>query len=40
MYAVNNLQLEGLELAWSTELGEKGEDCRPGQPTIVFRYTL
>merc|ERR1719391_956034 len=35
-YIVNTLQLEGLNLAWSTELGEKGEDCRPGQPLIAF----
>ncbi len=35
---MNNLQLEGLDLAWSTDLGEKGEDCRPGMPFIVFRY--
>jgi hypothetical protein len=35
---VNNLQLEGIDLAWSTDLGEKGEDIRPGMPLITFRY--
>ena len=36
-YIVNSLQLEGCQLSWSTELGEKGEDCKPGQPLIAFR---
>jgi len=36
-YIANTLGLEGCSLAWSTELGEKGEDCRPGQPLITFR---
>ena len=37
-YLVSSLQLEGCDLDWSTSLGEKGEDCRPGQPLISFRY--
>eukprot|EP00088_Acartia_fossae_P002624 TRINITY_DN1108_c1_g1_i3.p1 TRINITY_DN1108_c1_g1~~TRINITY_DN1108_c1_g1_i3.p1 ORF type:complete len:1178 (+),score=353.43 TRINITY_DN1108_c1_g1_i3:49-3582(+) len=36
-YILSSLQLEGCDLAPSSELGEKGEDCRPGQPQIVFR---
>lgn len=36
-YIVTNLGLEGLDLALSSELGEKGEDCRPGAPIISFR---
>ena len=36
-YIANTLGLEGCSLAWSTDLGEKGEDCRPGQPLITFR---
>ena len=39
-YIVNTLQLEDLNLAASSELGEKGEDCRPGQPLISFRYEI
>ena len=36
-YISSSLDLEGVALAWSTELGEKGEDCRPGAPFITFR---
>ena len=36
-YISSSLDLEGVDLAWSTELGEKGEDCRPGAPFIAFR---
>lgn len=36
-YLVSSLQLEGCTLDWSTSLGEKGEDCKPGQPLITFR---
>ena len=36
-YLSSSLDLEGVSLAWSTELGEKGEDCRPGAPFIAFR---
>jgi len=36
-YIVSSLQLEGCDLAWSTDMGEKGEDCKPGQPLITFR---
>merc|ERR1712226_143125 len=32
----STLDLEGVALAWSTDLGEKGEDCRPGAPFITF----
>jgi leucyl-tRNA synthetase len=31
------LDLEAVGLAWSDELGEKGEDCRPGAPLVAFR---
>jgi len=36
-YIVTSLGLEGVDLALSSELGEKGEDCRPGAPIIQFR---
>jgi len=36
-YIVTSLGLEGVDLALSSDLGEKGEDCRPGAPIIQFR---
>ena len=36
-YITNTLQLEGVSIAPSSDLGEKGEDCRPGLPLIFFR---
>jgi len=36
-YIASSLQLEGCDFQPSTELGERGDDCRPGQPIIVFR---
>jgi len=36
-YIVTTLGLEGVDLALSSDLGEKGEDCRPGAPIIAFR---
>jgi len=36
-YLVTSLDLEGLDLAWASDLGEKGEDIKPGTPFIVFR---
>merc|ERR1740128_93764 len=36
-YITTTLGLEGVNLALSSELGEKGEDCRPGAPIIAFR---
>jgi len=35
-YITSSLDLEGVTLAWSTDLGEKGEECRPGAPYIAF----
>jgi len=35
-YITTSLDLEGVSLAWSTDLGEKGEECRPGAPYIAF----
>jgi len=35
-YITSTLDLEGVSLAWSTDLGEKGEECRPGVPYIAF----
>ena len=31
------LLLQGVALAYSSELGEKGDDCKPGTPFSVFR---
>jgi len=36
-YIQSTLGLEGVDLGLSSDLGEKGEDCRPGEPIIVFR---
>eukprot|EP00092_Neocalanus_flemingeri_P105682 GFUD01135485.1.p1 GENE.GFUD01135485.1~~GFUD01135485.1.p1 ORF type:complete len:1177 (+),score=443.87 GFUD01135485.1:130-3660(+) len=36
-YIVTSLGLEGVDLALSSELGEKGEECRPGAPIVSFR---
>ena len=36
-YITTTLGLEGVDLALSSELGEKGEECRPGAPIIAFR---
>jgi len=36
-YLLATLDLEGVDVALSTELGEKGDDCRPGAPIITFR---
>ena len=36
-YLVSTLQLEGINLAYSTDASEKTqEECRPGGPFIVF----
>jgi len=36
-YILTSLGLEGVDLALSSELGEKGDECRPGAPIITFR---
>jgi len=36
-YLVNTLALEGINIAQASELGDKGEECRPGAPIINFR---
>ena len=36
-YLVSTLGLEGLDLASATELGDRGEECRPGAPMVSFR---
>jgi len=36
-YLVQSLDLEGVDLAWAADLGEKGEEIRPGTPFIQFR---
>eukprot|EP00095_Tigriopus_kingsejongensis_P005736 maker-scaffold28_size608977-snap-gene-1.13 protein:Tk05736 transcript:maker-scaffold28_size608977-snap-gene-1.13-mRNA-1 annotation:"hypothetical protein BRAFLDRAFT_63907" len=37
-YLMNNLQLEGIDIKFSTEANEKTqEECRPGVPLIQFR---
>ena len=36
-YLVSTLGLEGLDLALATDLGDKGEECRPGAPMVLFR---
>ena len=38
-YLATNLTLEGMEVKFSSEANEKTqEECRPGNPFIVFRY--
>jgi len=36
-YITAALDLEGVTLAAAAELGERGEDCRPGAPFVAFR---
>ena len=36
-YITTSLDLEGVDIAPASDLGEKGEDCRPGAPFITFR---
>ena len=36
-YLVTTLGLEGLDLASASELGDRGEECRPGAPMVTFR---
>ena len=36
-YLVSTLGLEGVDLALASELGDKGEECRPGAPMVTFR---
>ena len=36
-YIVSTLGLEGVDLASASDLGDKGEECRPGAPMISFR---
>ena len=36
-YITTSLDLEGVDLAPASDLGEKGEDCRPGAPFITFK---
>ena len=36
-YITAALDLEGVALAAAAELGERGEDCRPGAPFVTFR---
>jgi len=36
-YIITSIGLEGVDLALSSELGERGEECRPGAPIITFR---
>ena len=36
-YITTSLDLEAVDIASASDLGEKGEDCRPGAPFITFR---
>merc|ERR1712203_1193649 len=36
-YITSSLDLEGVDIAPASDLGEKGEDCRPGAPFITFK---
>jgi len=36
-YITASLDLEGVDIAPASDLGEKGEDCRPGAPFITFK---
>ena len=36
-YITTSLDLEGVDIAPASDLGEKGEDCRPGAPFITFK---
>ena len=36
-YLVSTLGLEGVDLALASDLGDKGEECKPGAPMVTFR---
>ena len=36
-YLVSTLGLEGVDLALASDLGDKGEECKPGGPMVTFR---
>jgi len=36
-YLLSSLELEGIDLAWASDLGDKGDEVRPGTPFITFR---